>query len=50
MLSNGLLAAYGVSLFGLSYPLFGNLCESWVSRFNTVTNIEALLNGAEVCL
>lgn len=25
MLSNTLLVAYGVSLFGLSYPLFGNL-------------------------
>ncbi|KAK9896841.1 hypothetical protein P389DRAFT_50004 [Cystobasidium minutum MCA 4210] len=25
MLSTGLLAAYGISLFGVSYPLFGNL-------------------------
>jgi hypothetical protein len=25
MLSSGVLAAYGISLFGLSYPFFGNL-------------------------
>lgn len=32
MLSNGLLAAYGISLFGVSYPLFGNLGEHFIQH------------------
>lgn len=33
MLSTGLLAAYGISLFGVSYPLFGNLCKNLSKSF-----------------